>query len=192
LPRPGGPRTRTGGGAYAGLTSYLGGRFINDAKLYVSGSRSRSDAYLDLPEGRVQVASGLGDGARGVATLAFGGNPSLPQRQDQSAVELSDELSLLAAGHRVKLGLWASGTRFRGVPALDRAVDSLFGLRTDRVPSETHVSPRVGFTWLAGGGGARRVARTIVRGGVGDFRSLVPGTLYASALGATGASGSET
>ncbi len=263
LPQTGGTRTQTGGGAYAGLTSYLGGRFINDAKLYISGSRSRSDAYLDLPEGRVQVASGLGDGARGVATLAFGGNPSLPQRQDQSAVELSDELSLLAAGHRVKLGLWASGTRFtnditanrygtftyqsldglaanepiaftraiapapqrgttenaamylgdtwrvvgglqlaygarlegtrfRGVPALDRAVDSLFGLRTDRVPSETHVSPRVGFTWLAGGGGARRVARTIVRGGVGDFRSLVPGTLYASALGATGASGSET
>lgn len=39
---------------------------------------------------------------------------------------------------------------YSGVPAYNPAVEADFGRRTDRFPSETHVSPRVGFTWTVG------------------------------------------
>src|SRR5207247_5823250 len=65
--------------------------------------------------------------------------------------------------------------------------------RTDRIPSELHVSPRVGFTWALGGGsGGGGPQTTFLRGGVGDFRSLTPTSLYAAALGAPGLANAET
>src|SRR2546426_2014066 len=36
-------------------------------------------------------------------------------------------------------------TLFRS--AYNRTLDSLFGVRTDRIPREVHASPRIGFTW---------------------------------------------
>ena len=42
------------------------------------------------------------------------------------------------------------GTQYTGAPRYNAAVDTAFGLRTDRFPSEVHVSPRVGFTWTLG------------------------------------------
>src|SRR5207253_3032532 len=66
-----------------------------------------------------------------------------------------------------------------------------FGVRTDRIPSEVHVSPRLGFTW-AWGDGSDGPQTTFLRGGVGDFRSLTPTALYAAALSAPGLSSAQT
>jgi len=79
---------------------------------------------------------------------------------------------------------------FSGAPAFNPAVDSLFGVRTDQIPSETHFSPSVGFTWMPGA--ADGFPATIIRGGFGDFRSLTPNTLYSAALAAPGLSNAET
>src|SRR5439155_1695705 len=51
------------------------------------------------------------------------------------------------------------------------------------------------FTWTyaaESGGGARALPRGILRGGVGDFRSLPPTALYSAALGAPGLATAET
>lgn len=263
LPQTGGSSSTTGGGVMGVLTSYFGGRFINELRAYYSTNRRDQAPVLAMPEGRVQVASSLDDGAIGVSTLSFGGNPSLPQRSDTRGIEASDEISWLqGAAHRVKLGAYVNSSRSlqdvtadengtffyqsldalaanrpslytrtlapaersgttlnaaaylgdtwrhgralqltyglrvdgsaeRGAPALNPLVDSLFGLRTDRFPSDVSVSPRVGFTWMPGTGPGTP-ATLIVRGGFGEFRSPPPGGLFAAAQGATGLAGTES
>lgn len=67
-----------------------------------------------------------------------------------------------------------------GAAVYDAAIDSLFGLRTDRLPEETRLSPRLGFSWS----GLPQVAgppRLTVRGGVGEFRSPIPLQMAANA-----------
>jgi hypothetical protein len=92
-------------------------------------------------------------------------------------------------------GARLEATEFHGTPAYNGALDSLFGVRTDRIPSEVHVSPRIGFTWTfaaESAGAGRAVPQRIVRGGVGDFRSLPLTALYTAALGAPGLATAET
>jgi hypothetical protein len=263
LPPTGGTSSERGGGVMASLTSYFGGNFINELRGYVSTDRRDASAYVTLPAARVQVGSSLADSARGIATLAFGGNAGFPQWSDTRSVEFTDEFSWLpgTTAHRIKLGAYVNGTRrradqtpnqlgtftfpslaalqagqpaeftrtlspleqagtswngalylgdtwraggglqlaygarlegsrFAGAPAFNPAVDSLFGVRTDRIPSDVHVSPRVGFIWTFGG--ADGPPTNILRGGVGDFRSLTPATLYSAALAAPGLSNAET
>lgn len=262
LPVASGTQGETGGGLMATLTSRFG-TLINELRAYASTDRRAGDAFLALPAGRVQVASSLGDTARAVSTLIFGGAAGLPLRSDTRLLEASDELSWLPgdASHRLKLGglldvqrfrqdvttnrlgtftynsladleadrpatftrtlapqvrsgtqinpslylgdAWRrgralqltygvrlEGSTFAGAPAFNPAVDSLFGLRTDRLPSELHLSPRAGFTWIAGGGGFGPPPLT-VRGGIGEFRTPAPTGLFAGAQGATGLAGAE-
>lgn len=87
-------------------------------------------------------------------------------------------------------GLRVEGSEFQGAPAYNPLVDSLVALRTDRFPSEVHVSPRAGFTWTIGGGSFGAPA-TVVRGGLGEFRSTIPTGLFSAAQGATGIAGDE-
>src|SRR5207247_2801240 len=92
---------------------------------------------------------------------------------------------------RLTYGARLEAARLRGAPLYNRAVDSLFGVRTDRIPSEVQVSPRLCFTW-ASGDGSDGPQTTFLRGGVGDFRSLTPTALYAAALSAPGLSSAQT
>src|SRR5207247_4057728 len=101
------------------------------------------------------------------------------------------------AGHRLQLtyGTRLEAAQFRGTPAYNRTLDSLFGVRTDRIPREVHASPRIGFTWTyaaESGGEGPALPRGTLRGGVGDFRSLPPTALYAAALGEPGLATAET
>ena len=89
-------------------------------------------------------------------------------------------------------GVRLEGSSFGDAPAYNPAVDTAFGHRTDRLPSEWHLSPRAGFTWTIGSqqgggfgggpgggpGGARggmggggfggfQPARYVIRGGFG-------------------------
>ncbi len=267
LPATSGTSSDRGGGVLGSLTSYFGGNFVNDFRTYVSVDHRDASAFLTLPQGRVQVASNLADTTRGVTTFGFGGNAGFPQSSDNTAVELTEELSWLpgSASHRIKLGLYLNAAHFRqdqtpnqfgtflypslgaleaeqpsqfsrnlapleqagtawngaaylgdtwrsggfqlafgarletsafgGAPMFNPLVDSVFGLRTDHVPGEIHLSPRVGFTWMLGGGGPGGggfgAGATIVRGGIGEFRSPTPTTLYSSALAAPGLSDAE-
>ncbi|MDB4890048.1 MAG: hypothetical protein JWL61_1903 [Gemmatimonadetes bacterium] len=49
-------------------------------------------------------------------------------------------------------GLRFEATRFPRDPDFNPEVETLFGKRTDRSPSEIHLSPRVGFTYFVGAG----------------------------------------
>jgi len=273
LPATGGTNSGHGGGVLGSLTSYFGDNFVNDFRTYVSTDHRDGSAFLALPQARVQVASDAAGTTRGVTTFGFGGNAGFPQSSDNTAVELTEELSWLpgAATHRIKFGLYLNGAHFRqdqtpnqfgtfvypslgalgseqpaqftrnlapleqsgtawngaaylgdtwrsggfqlaygarletstfgGAPAFNAVVDSVFGLRTDQVPSEIHLSPRVGFTRMLGGAGGRGPGggggggfgggATIVRGGIGEFRSPTPTGLYSSALAAPGLSNAE-
>jgi hypothetical protein len=80
LPHTGGTTEGWGAGLMATHTSILGGRFLNELKVYGSVNDNASRSFLSVPSGRVQVASDLiQDSARGISTLTFGGNPSLTQ-----------------------------------------------------------------------------------------------------------------
>jgi hypothetical protein len=93
-------------------------------------------------------------------------------------------------------GLRVDGNRYLGRPAPNPALDTLFGLRNDRLPNRVYLSPRVGFSWTYGQSaeiasffGAQRGPRAVLRGGVGVFQNL-PGTnLVGSALDNTGLPG---
>ena len=121
----------------------------------------------------------------------------------QAGTSLNEALYLgdtWRAGDRLQLtyGARLEATEFRDTPAYNRTLDSLFAVRTDRIPGERHVSPRIGFTWTfaaASGGGegaGQGLPQGILRGGVGDFRSLPPTALYSAALGAPGLATAET
>ena len=133
-------------------------------------------------------------------------------------------------GLQLTYGARFEGGRFGKEPAYNPAVEASFDRRTDFIPSEVHVSPRMGFTWTVGapggpggegrggrggggGGGGRGggggpggggglagmfggrgggATPTIIRGGVGEFRSTVSSNLFSQAASATGLANSET
>jgi hypothetical protein len=101
-------------------------------------------------------------------------------------------------GLQLTYGVRLESSSFSGAPAYNAVLDSAFGIRTDRVPSEIRLSPRAGFTWIVGGGngGGGRAgfggSTTMVRGGFGEFKSPTPTSLYSSALAAPGLSTAES
>lgn len=265
VPSTGGTQSSHGGGGMLTVNSRFGTSLINELRAYLSGSSRRASAAEAFPAGRVQVASLLEDGASGVTTFAFGGNPGLPQRSSSTAFEATNELSWLpgAGAHRLKLGAFlslasdesdgttnrygtftfnsladleagrpasftrtlasvirssasksgalyltdqwrvsdalqlslgmrAEGSAFGDPPPANAAVAQRFGLRTDRLPSEVHVSPRLGFTWVVGGLDPEAPPRWFVRGGLGEFRSRMPAALVSSVFAATGVGETES
>jgi hypothetical protein len=134
-------------------------------------------------------------------------------------------------GLQITYGARLEGGRFGKEPAYNPAVEQSFDRRTDFIPGEVHVSPRMGFTWTVGapggpggegrggrggggggGGGGRGggggpgggglagifggrgggANPTIIRGGLGEFRSTVSSNLFSQAASATGLANSET
>lgn len=51
---------------------------------------------------------------------------------------------------QVTYGVRLEHSSYDGAPRYNPDVEARFGRRTDRFPSETHLSPRVGFTWTLG------------------------------------------
>jgi len=107
----------------------------------------------------------------------------------------------LSFQYGMRVDLARSGTR----PGYNPLVDSVFGRRTDQIPNDIGLSPRLGFNWTKGGGsvagpqvvmpgmnGARSISsesgfsQLTLSGGVGAFRSVTdPGTI-AGLVDATG------
>jgi len=160
--------------------------------------------------------------------------PNLRTGEQMNAAVYVGDVWRAARGVQVTYGARVEGGRFGNAPAYNPAVEAAFDRRTDFVPSEVHVSPRVGFTWTVGagaapggggdGGGGGRGGRggggggfggrgggggfgggfggfgvgrggatpTVIRGGIGEFRSTVSSNLFSQAASATGLAGSET
>ena len=85
------------------------------------------------------------------------------------------------------------GNRFTSEPALNPAIEQLFGIANDHVPNRFYVSPRVGFSWMYGQAseipgfaGAFRGPRAVVRGGIGMFQSTPNVAAIGSAMDNTG------
>ncbi len=113
LPETGGITTSSGGGGLISLTSRFGNHVISDAHAYLSRSIRDSDPYLTIPNGRVQIASLLPDGTRGITTLTFGGSTAGSGHSNSTNLEAAEELSWLPGRgrHRVKLGATMSLAR---------------------------------------------------------------------------------
>lgn len=257
----GGEVATRGGGGQLTLTSRFGAGWVNELRASLNTDRREQNAYDEVPEGRVRVASELGGGERGVATLVFGGDRQLPNESRERTAEVSNELSFLFRDqHRLRVGglfnhssfdqestpdrlgtfefesleafergeasrftrsltsrstegggfnaalylgdtwrpvdrvqltfgLRGEATRFDGTPERNPEIERLFGYRTDRIPSEVHVSPRAGFSWRLNEQGT---PLRLVRGGFGEFRGRAPFSLFANAINQTGLASGET
>ncbi len=100
-------------------------------------------------------------------------------------------------------GLRFEGNHFLTTPALNPAVADAFGVRNDAVPNTLHLSPRLGFTWVLGHGQTMRNVGEygngtgmfyqgpygVMRGGVGEWRSILAPSLLAGPGAATGLPG---
>src|SRR5262249_19528978 len=73
-------------------------------------------------------------------------------------------------------------SQFGHAPDLNSDVVTAFGFHTDRLPRETHFSPRVGFTYTIASGDPQPAPPLLtLRGGLGEFRSPIPVALAAAA-----------
>ncbi|HEY4216433.1 MAG TPA: TonB-dependent receptor [Gemmatimonadaceae bacterium] len=90
---------------------------------------------------------------------------------ERGALGLSDT-QILSRAHSLSAiyGLRIEDEHFNANPMFNPAVDSLFGLRTDHVPSALTVSPMAGFTWTYAQLNGQPDARRQLFGGVRDYR----------------------
>jgi hypothetical protein len=98
-------------------------------------------------------------------------------------------------------GARLEGNRYTTSLAENPAIVSAFSASTSHAPNTVHVSPRAGFTWYFGHeprGGGFSISQTVkisfmptmmLRGGIGEFRGLLPPTLLADASVANGLPG---
>jgi hypothetical protein len=93
---------------------------------------------------------------------------------------------------QVNYGLRAEVTTLKNVPAYNPTVDASLGVKTDELPSEFDVSPRLGFTWRVGSTGFATPPAFIITGGVGKFRSPMSLRLVSQAQSGTGLADSES
>jgi hypothetical protein len=87
-------------------------------------------------------------------------------------------------GLQLLLGARVEANAFTATPPDNPAVERVFGVRTSATPKTTALSPRLGFDWNMPGFWQGRGA--ILRGGVGQFRNMLPPTLLAGAIAQSG------
>lgn len=94
---------------------------------------------------------------------------------------------------QIQYSLRMENTRFTARPQYNSKVDSVFGLRNDRIPLPIVFSPRVGFSYTLGNSqevgafqGAVRGPRAVIRGGIGVFSNASNAGPISGALDNTG------
>ncbi len=73
--------------------------------------------------------------------------PTLRTAQSTNAALYGGDTWRVSPTVQLTYGVRLEGSRYGGAPALNPVVQSYFGYRTDRFPTEIHVSPRAGFSW---------------------------------------------
>lgn len=106
------------------------------------------------------------------------------------------DLWRVSSNFQIMYGARLEGNRFTSAPAFNPEVQSTFGLRTDNAPNTMHISPRIGFTWIripqsydfamSQVGQFRTGPTSYIRGGIGEFRNILPANLLTNASIATG------
>ncbi len=177
----------------------IGGSFLTEtAHSIVGGNTLGTFTY-----------NSLGDLAAG-APASFSRTLNILERNaaDSRWSAYVGDVWVIARPFQLTYGVRAEGSAFADLPGYNATVDSAFGLRTDFLPRETHLSPRAGFTWTLGsaapgggpgggpggfgggfgGGGFRQFSAPtlVIRGGIGEFRNQPPTGLAAQARSATG------
>jgi hypothetical protein len=104
-----------------------------------------------------------------------------------------------SANFQLLAGARLEGNRFLDSPRYNPDVERIFGARSDQAPAGIHASPRIGFTWVrkpAGNGihfspiGVFNVGSlAYIRGGIGEFRNLLPPSVLSQAMVANGLPG---
>jgi len=128
---------------------------------------------------------------------------------DQQFGFYAADVWVIKRAFQLTYGVRLEGATFGDAPLDNPAVDTNpffrgYGVRTNQLPSEWHVSPRAGFSWTIGGsnfgpggaggfrGGFFQPADWVIRGGVGEFRNQPPTSLVAQARAATGLGQSQS
>lgn len=98
----------------------------------------------------------------------------------------ASDLWRISRTFQMMYGARLEGNRYVSMPGLDPVVQSIFHLRTDHQPNTFHVSPRLGFTWVRTAGKDGVIfnnlgqfpsgPKSYVRGGIGEFRNILPAT----------------
>ncbi len=127
------------------------------------------------------------------------GVPSRRAKLWNGFVSLGDDWQV-GPSLRVLYGLRAEGNAYVTHPTYNVALDRALGVRTDLVPNRFGVSPRFGFTWrrtaaddgytMGRFGNFRIPYASVLRGGIGEFRTLLRPEAVAEAASATGLPGS--
>src|SRR5690348_3901066 len=132
LPTHGGTQHTGGGGGMIALSSVFG-NFLNELRATYSRNLNSANPYLIDPEGRVSIASNLGDTTLAVTQLDFGGNSGLPTDGANGQFEGSDEFSWMSddASHRYKLGALVNLTSFSSMNAFNSSGTFLYNSLED-------------------------------------------------------------
>lgn len=136
-------------------SSYTKRDWLTEARSTFTMAHDAANPYVALPGGRVLVASDIGGGEGGIASLAFGGNGALLSDQRRWTWETMSETQFYRHGrpaHRVNLTADARLDGVRQNPAADRlgtfAFNSLGDLEANAPASFTRT-----LTWPARTGG---------------------------------------
>jgi hypothetical protein len=97
---------------------------------------------------------------------------------------------------RLLYGARLEGNRYLNAPTFNSALFDAFGVRNDHLPNTMHISPRAGFTWSLSNPSAGRKFTPLgnfyfsdakyLRGGIGEFRNILPVSLATDIVNRTG------
>ncbi|HEY5062214.1 MAG TPA: carboxypeptidase regulatory-like domain-containing protein, partial [Gemmatimonadaceae bacterium] len=104
LPSSAFSNTSWNGSVQAHHSNYYGIGILSETGLAVSRARRFSEPYVDLPGGRVVIASDFADGTSGVEPIMFGGT-TVSNATTTTSVEATNQLSWFSEdnAHRIKL-----------------------------------------------------------------------------------------
>ncbi|HEY3157459.1 MAG TPA: carboxypeptidase-like regulatory domain-containing protein, partial [Vicinamibacterales bacterium] len=105
VPAFGGDRTNWRFGVQGRHSSYFGVGILTETSVGVNASKNYGTPYLSMPAGRVRASSTFSDGSSSVATLSFGGNPTMNTTTRTASAQIQNQLSWFSANnkHRLKL-----------------------------------------------------------------------------------------
>ncbi|MEP7001829.1 MAG: carboxypeptidase-like regulatory domain-containing protein, partial [bacterium] len=196
-----------GGGSSARQSTQWTWETIGETQLYAAGHEAhRVSVTADVRLDGYSDVMGFGDAGsfafNSLAELAAGTPTSFSRVVSQPNRRGGEWNAFAAIGDywrvsptlRVQYGARIEGSAFTSSAPTSAALDTALGVQSGGAPGSVHASPRLGFTWIrrgAGNLGALAVNKlgafhmgptSYLRGGIGEFRSLLSPSLLSDAL----------
>ena len=111
-------------------------------------------------------------------------NPGQPETQQFEVFQLglyAGDQWAVNSGLTLNYGLRIDAPDFKDSPSRNPDTEALYGIRTDEMPSELLIQPRVGFNWDIKNDGQHQL-----RGGIGVFAGRTPYVWISNQYGRTG------